>query len=179
MTTDKTNSRASIFTSFSIAVLSLALIMSSNLGRVGASPDLGQCSTPNFATPSVFGVGQSPFSAAVADFNLDGNPDLVTANEDSSDVSILLGDGAGDFAQATGSPHTVGDMPISVATGDFNLDGNPDVVVANFSSQTISMLLGDGGGGLARPRPRLSASAATQGLWRSVTSIWTASSTSP
>jgi FG-GAP-like repeat len=146
---DKANNRARIVTSFSIAVLSVALIVSSNLGHVSASPEPEQCSTPSFANPSVFGVGQFPFSAAVADFNLDGNPDLVTANVDSGNVTVPLGDGGGTFAQATGSPHAVGDMPISVATGDFNLDGNPDIAVANFSSQTISMLLGDGGGGFS------------------------------
>jgi len=37
----------------------------------------------------------------VADFNGDGKPDLATGNFNSSDVSVLLGNGSGGFAPAT------------------------------------------------------------------------------
>jgi len=46
--------------------------------------------------------------------------DLAIANQDSDNVSILLGDGDGTFTQAADSPITVGDAPRSVAVGDFN-----------------------------------------------------------
>ena len=36
--------------------------------------------------------------------------------------------------------------PVSVTTDDFNLDGNPDVAVANSLNKSISLLLGDGNG---------------------------------
>ena len=42
---------------------------------------------------------------AVADFNLDGRPDLATANFNSDNVTILLGDGTGNFnPAATAAP---------------------------------------------------------------------------
>ena len=46
---------------------------------------------------------------------------LATANQDSSTVSILLGDGNGAFTLAAGSPIPVGgNFPHSVVVGDFN-----------------------------------------------------------
>src|SRR5260370_33044742 len=41
-----------------------------------------------------------------------------------------------------------GDSPWFVVTGDFNGDGKADAVVANFSSNSISMMLGNGDGTL-------------------------------
>ena len=42
-----------------------------------------------------------PGSVAVGDFNGDGKQDLAVANVDSDNVSILLGDGAGNFSAPT------------------------------------------------------------------------------
>src|SRR5438067_331231 len=39
--------------------------------------------------------------------------------------------------------------PNSVAVGDFNGDGKPDLAVANLSSNTVSVLLGNGDGTFA------------------------------
>src|SRR6266478_4720172 len=49
-----------------------------------------------------------PFSVAVADVNGDGKPDLAVGNVGSTNVSILLGDGYGDFKAVVGSPFGVG-----------------------------------------------------------------------
>ncbi|MEG4128118.1 FG-GAP-like repeat-containing protein, partial [Microcoleus sp. Pol1B3] len=84
------------------------------------------------------------WSVAVADFNKDGNSDLVTANNLTSDVSLLLGNGDGTFGSAT--YFAVGSSPYTVAVGDFNADGNSDLATANKSSNDISILLGNGNG---------------------------------
>ena len=47
----------------------------------------------------------------------------------SGNVSVLLGDGAGNFSAATN--FAVGHAPWSVAVGDFNGDGKQDLAVAN------------------------------------------------
>src|SRR6516225_6697697 len=39
-----------------------------------------------------------------------------------------------------------GSGPVSVAVGDFNGDGTPDLAVANIGSNTVSVLLGNGDG---------------------------------
>jgi hypothetical protein len=109
------------------------------------------CSTPSFSAPSYFGIGGGtiPVSIAVADFNLDGKPDLVTGNQTTHNISVLLGNGSGNFPAAT----TVASgavNPTSVAVADFNLDGKPDVTVSNISG-SVSVLLGNGSGGFGAP----------------------------
>jgi len=62
----------------------------------------------------------------------------------SNNVSILLGDGTGSFGPATN--YATGSAPFSVAIGDFNGDGKPDLAVANHGDNTASILLGNGDG---------------------------------
>ncbi len=81
------------------------------------------------------------FPAAAADFNRDGIPDLVL----SGGAVILLGNGDGSFTQApTSLPSigTAGQAP-TMAEGDFNGDGFPDLAIINGS---VSIYLGKGDG---------------------------------
>src|SRR5206468_1983710 len=78
-------------------------------------------------------------------------PDLAVANAGSSNVTILLGNGMGGFAQPAGSPVGAGSGSRSVVVGDFNLDGKPDLAVANINSNNVTILLGNGMGGFAQP----------------------------
>jgi len=101
---------------------------------------------------SRFAVGRGPGIVAVADVNGDGTPDIVTANEQSGDASVLVGNGAGRFAPAPGSPFPAGHMPNDLAVGDFNGDGRLDLAFANHESPHLTLLAGDGRGGFA-PAP--------------------------
>jgi hypothetical protein len=93
-------------------------------------------------------VGDAPWSVAVADLNADGKLDLVTANSESNDVSVLLGNGDGTFqAQRR---FAAGDFPTFVAVADLNRDGFPDVMTANYPD--ISILLGNGDGTFQAPQ---------------------------
>jgi uncharacterized repeat protein (TIGR01451 family) len=91
-------------------------------------------------------AGLSPISFAVADFNGDGNADLVVG-ENGGDVDILLGDGLGGFRLAGSYLHGGGPW-WSVAVGDFNGDGKVDVAVTNLSNSVVTILLGNGDGTL-------------------------------
>jgi len=102
-------------------------------------------------------AGQLPSTAlypaflVVADFNGDGNQDLAIANSGATSVTVVLGDGHGGFIPAPESPFAVGISPFSLAVGDFNGDGKPDLAVANsLSSNSVTVLLGDGNGGFTQ-----------------------------
>jgi hypothetical protein len=96
-------------------------------------------------------VGNSPYALAIGDFNGDGKPDLAIANSGDNTVTVLFGNGSGGFTAAAGSPFVVGAHPTSIAVGDFNGDGNLDLVTANAFDNTVTVLLGNGSGGLAPP----------------------------
>jgi hypothetical protein len=105
------------------------------------------------APGSPFAAGHLPNDIAVADMNSDGNPDLVIANHQSPNLTILLGDGQGGFQSAPGSPFNVHSTPHphGVAVADFNRDGKLDAVTDSWGINQIELLPGDGKGGLVTP----------------------------
>jgi len=107
-----------------------------------AMPALAQCPL-SFNAASNYAAGNFPASVAVGDFNADGRPDLAVANQGSSNVSILLGNGGGGGTFQAAVNYAAGSGPVSVAVGDFNGDGSPDLAVPNGNSATVSILLGN------------------------------------
>jgi len=115
-----------------------------------AMPALAQCPL-SFNAASNYAAGSRPYSVAVGDFNADGSPDLAVANSLGNNVSILLGNGGGGGTFQAAVNYAVGTNPRSVAVGDFNADGRPDLAVANFSIDNVSILLGNANGTFQAP----------------------------
>ncbi|QHV94573.1 FG-GAP-like repeat-containing protein [Spirosoma endbachense] len=100
-----------------------------------------------FLPATNYGVGTEPRSVAVSDVNADGHLDIISANNTSNTISVLLGKAEGGFASAINYP--TGSNPRSVAAGDVNGDGRPDLITANTTGNNVSVLLGNGAGGFA------------------------------
>lgn len=86
-------------------------------------------------------TGVSPSVAVTADFNRDGNADLVmdTRRNFSDTVSFMLGNGTGSFSQV--GPINAGGSPWRLAVGALDANKLPDLAVANFNQQTVTILL--------------------------------------
>jgi streptogramin lyase len=100
--------------------------------------------TASFAPQQTFDAGNVPRAVAVGDFNGDGKPDLAVANAFADTVSVLLDTtpaGATTPSFAPQQTFPVGSSPHSIAVGDFNGDGKPDLAVANAYSDNVSVLL--------------------------------------
>ena len=67
----------------------------------------------------------------------------------SSIVIFLPAPGAAQFMQSPSGPFRAGAYPAAIVAADFNNDGNPDLAVANKLDGTVTILLGDGKGGLS------------------------------
>lgn len=86
-------------------------------------------------------------SVALADYNSDGNLDVAYNNNLSNNVAIRLGDGTGGFNPLDSNELSILTGPRAIAVGDINNDSNPDFVVANNTSGTVSVRLGNDSGG--------------------------------
>jgi hypothetical protein len=116
--------------------------------------------------PAVTTNAPGSFPSLVAgDFNGDGFADVAVPNVGSggnSAVEILLGKGDGSF-QAHPLFLNVDQAPVAVAAGDFDGNGALDLVTANISSGTLSLLLGNGNGTF-QPRIDLAVGAAPRAV---------------
>jgi hypothetical protein len=97
------------------------------------------------AKGSPFPAGYMPNDIAIADFNKDGKPDLAFANHDRKYLTVLAGDGKGSFIPLKGSPFLVDVIPHThgIAVGDFNGDGNLDLVTDSWGNNRIAILFGN------------------------------------
>ena len=103
------------------------------------------------------------------------DPDLAVANRSPTTSRSCSAARAG--ASRGPTDFAAGDLPVSVAVGDFNGDSDPDLAVANQASNNVSILLG-GGGRRASPGRPTSPPARTPSRSRSATSTATPTPTS-
>ncbi len=173
--------RLGVLTVFGFAVLMLVLMTAQSDSLVYANPAKALASPEKLTAQRSAGAG-SPLvteppvkfampvtydsggffaaSVAVGDLNGDGIPDLVEADAcqtsggtcSNGELNVFLGNGNGTF-QAVASYNSGGVAGSSVAIGDVNGDGYPDLVMANecqsssnCDSGEVSVLLGNGDG---------------------------------
>ena len=105
---------------------------------------VGSITTGSFAAKVDFAAGTGAFAISIGDIDGDTKPDMVVSNQTANTVSVIRNTAtigainAGsfaakvDFATGTGARY--------VAVGDLDADGKADIVVANISANTISVL---------------------------------------
>jgi len=124
-----------------LAVANYGLVSVSIL-RNTATP--GSIGTGSFAPVVNFDTGSEPYSIAAGDLNGDGKPDLAVANISTNSLTVLRNTAtpgsinSGSFAAKV--DFVTGTSPRSVAIGDLDGDGKPDLVTANNFSTSVSVL---------------------------------------
>jgi hypothetical protein len=96
------------------------------------------------------GIGSQPYSVAVADFNNDGQMDIVVVNVGSKNIGILYGYGNGTFSAIVIYQTEDNYSPVAVTVGDLNNDGLVDIIAVNSYDDNIGILLGYGNGSFTK-----------------------------
>jgi subtilisin family serine protease len=103
------------------------------------------------AVSYTLGAGQAPWRLATGDFNGDGILDLVMGGFSAPSIAIMFGTGqAGIGDGAFGPPvyYACGSEPERFAVGDFNADGVLDLAIPCYGDAVVSVLMGNGVGGV-------------------------------
>jgi FG-GAP-like repeat/FG-GAP repeat/IPT/TIG domain len=119
-----------------------------------APPEAGPNFTLGPALPIAPGPGQVEY-LAVADFNHDGKTDLAIGYD--RNLAVLLGNGDGSFAIASGSPFLNPAPPFNNApgilqtvsgliAGDFFNSGHPGLAAVGFQNANVAVFNGNGDG---------------------------------
>src|SRR6266705_3160100 len=105
------------------------------------------------ANGSPFSAGQNPADITTGDFNSDGNVDIAIANHGAKLVTVLLGNGKGQFSLAPGSPLSVesNPHPHGIAVADFNGDKKPDIAIDSWAENKMLVIFGKGDGTFQTP----------------------------
>jgi len=98
-------------------------------------------------------VGNRPDCVVVADVNGDGKPDLICANWGDNSWMVLTNNGSGVFgvSSTVGNPFGGGYKPDSLVAGDFNGDGNLELICGTSgpcsgNNHTMVVLTNNGAG---------------------------------
>ncbi len=105
-----------------------------------------------FQPPARFVTGYISISVVADDFDIDGDLDVAVVNQGgdflrgegpivhySPSVSVLSGDGSGNFAApVVVRSYSSFDVPTALAAGDFNDDGIADLAVTNTDSRSMT-----------------------------------------
>ncbi|HYH61347.1 MAG TPA: VCBS repeat-containing protein [Solirubrobacterales bacterium] len=119
----------------------------------------------SFTTTSVTIIDATqPAYVSLAHLDRDGDLDLITANRGSDNVTIAMGGPGATFPGATQGSLGVSDGPSAVETGDFDADGDEDLVILCASASDTLISVNDGTGIFESPTENVESAASPVGV---------------
>ena len=104
----------------------------------------------SFASQTELLTGTSrPIAIALADFNNDTRLDIATADYGKHSVSVFDGYGNGSFSNPLSYSTAFDSFPLSLVAAHLNKDNYLDLAIANYGTNNIGILLGNGNGTFA------------------------------
>ena len=106
----------------------------------------GGLNSGSFSTPgNSYPAGSTPAGLALGDLDSDGDLDVVVSDSSGGKIYIWRnGSSPGNIDSTSMTSITVGTTPFGIAINDLDIDGRPDIVVANKGSNNISILENNG-----------------------------------
>ena len=92
--------------------------------------------------PYSTGDGARPLGLGIGDFNNDRRLDVVVGNNQAGNIVVFLANGNEPFGSINSYSIDDDSHPYSVTIDDFNQDGLSDIVVANYGTDSVGILLG-------------------------------------
>ena len=123
-----------------MAVVNLTAATVSVFRNTSAS---GSISASSFAPAVSFTTGTSPYSLAIGDIDLDGKPEIITANYGATTMSVFHNvSTSGSITSSSFEPKLdfiSGNAPFGVNIHDLDGDGKPEVIISNIGNNNVSV----------------------------------------
>ncbi|CAF4149738.1 unnamed protein product, partial [Rotaria magnacalcarata] len=103
----------------------------------------------SFGNQMTYSTNSTPWSVAIGDFNNDTILDLVVTNHGKDNVGIFFGCGNGSFSHQNTFTTGLKSQSSAVAVGYYNNDRLLDIIVTNYGTNDVGVLIGYGSGSFA------------------------------
>lgn len=97
--------------------------------------------TFSLSTKTDFTTGSQPAALCICDLNNDNKPDIAVTNTGSNSISLFRNVSSNGIINFIKDQEiSTGTNPVSISASDFDGDSQPDLVVANLNTNSISIL---------------------------------------
>jgi hypothetical protein len=101
----------------------------------------------NFAPAVTYPAADQPGGGLLLDYDHDGDVDIIVSSRNDDELVFLNNGGHGTFSAGPTVALASGTNPEGVAAGDFDGDGQTDLLVVLFGADSVQLLHGSGAGG--------------------------------
>ncbi len=116
------------------------LVVSDNTaGTLSVFENISATGAIAFKARVILTTGVNPYRVAIGDLDADGRPDIAVTNAGSSTVSVFKNKSTSSLSFNPKVDFSAGTNPLGIAIADMDIDGYPDLVISNVTSNNASI----------------------------------------